>query len=903
MRFQKLLKLTDLLQNHGFVCLCICLFIYPFSGQGQGKNFVVNKTEPTWVKKISPKEKRPADKDISEGYFLAFYENQNHVEREEDYYHMIREIVSDAGVQNGSQITVTYDPGFQQLSFHKVTIWRDGKPYDRLKANSFKLLQSEKELSRFIYSGTFDALMVLDDVRKGDRIEFAYTLKGYNPIYGKKYASTYYFEGASSIGHIYTNVIFNKSRALKFKNFNFNTPPKTTETGQLRMYEWESTLTKTYRTVDFEPNWYNPLKRTQLSEFLSWSDVVDWGLAVNDYPNLKTPLLDKKVTELKAQAGTDLKKYIKLATRFVQDEIRYMGIEIGAYSHRPNSPEKILLQRYGDCKDKSLLLVKLLNANGVNAYMTYANSYGSTYRNDFLPSPFIFNHVIVMVDYKQAKTWIDPTISYQRGNFDDFYAPNYNYVLVVKKGVNALEKIESKPLGKLISNLNFKMADTVSGGKTTLEIYSIYKDNYADDMRAEIAEAGTEDLEKRFLEYFTKMYPDIEIKENMVIEDDEASNTLEIKESYEITDIWTENADSKARMAYFYGDLITSELRTIKSKRRLMPIALKHYINIEQNITVNMPYLLPAHEDMAKVENDNYFFDLYVNQRDSVLKFSYTYKNMTDHIPEDQVKQYIADMKKIDGHLSYTAYREQNGPTGTGVNFYTALPYLLALVVSAFLFSKLYFRKEAFDIEKIAEAIPIGGWLFLVALRLIVFPISLLLKPFALDMFNPQLWKNLSTFTEGENLLKTAFILESIFFATLFAYSVYCLILFFQKRREFPKNFIGLCLAHLGFLIFDLSISAYIEKVDAKYVQPTGELTAAMGATVYSLLFIWYIAKSERVKQTFVFTYPKFAWKAALAEYYEQLSFKKEEPQQMETNGQLAPIEIEDSKPTGEKEI
>lgn len=850
--------------NNSFVYVYLLLLLFPFFGHGQHKNFSVSKTEPAWIKKILPKEKRPADKDISEGYFLSFYENQNHVEREEDYCHVIREIVSDAGVQNGSQITVTYDPGFQQLIFHKVVIWRNGIPSDRLKASSFKLLQSEKELSRFIYSGTYDALMVLDDVRKGDRIEFAYTLKGFNPIYGKKYASTYYFEGSSSIGHIYTNVIFNKSRPLKFKNFNFSTAPKTTETGDLRMYEWESTLTKTYRTTDYEPNWYNPLKRTQLSEFSSWSDVVNWGLAVNHYPNLKTPLLDKKVKELKAKAGTDLKKYIKLATRFVQDEIRYMGIEIGAYSHRPNSPEKVLAQRYGDCKDKSLLLVKLLNANGVHAYMTYANSYGNTYKNDFLPSPFIFNHVIVMVDYNQYKTWIDPTISYQRGDFDDFYAPNYNYVLVLKKGVNALEKIESKPLGKLISNLNFIMADTLSGGKTTLDIYSIYKDNYADDMRAEIAESGTEDLEKRFLEYFSKLYPDIEIKKNMVVEDKEDGNVLEIRESYEISDIWTALADSKNKVAYFYGDLISSELRTIKSKKRLIPIALKHYINIEQNITVNMPYALPFHDEMAKVESDDYFFDLYASQRDSVLKFSYTYKNSTDHIAENHITKYIADMKKIDEHLSYTAYREQSGTSGTGVNFYTVLPYLLALATTAFLLSRLYFRKQAFDIEKIADAAPIEGWLLLVALRMIVFPISLLLKPFALNMFSHQLWDNLRTFTEGENLIKTAFIMESVFFASLFAYSIFCLLLFFQRRMEFPKHFIILNLAYLGFLIFDLSISAYIEKIDDKYVQPTGEITTFMGATIYSLLFIWYISKSELVKQIFVFTYPKFAWRSAL---------------------------------------
>jgi transglutaminase-like putative cysteine protease len=36
-----------------------------------------------------------------------------------------------------------------------------------------------------------------------------------------------------------------------------------------------------------------------------------------------------------------------------------MGIEMGQYSHKANNPERVFKQRYGDCKDKSLLLVSM----------------------------------------------------------------------------------------------------------------------------------------------------------------------------------------------------------------------------------------------------------------------------------------------------------------------------------------------------------------------------------------------------------------------------------------------------------------------------------------------------------------------------------------------------------------
>jgi transglutaminase-like putative cysteine protease len=881
-----------------WISLILCLVI-SYSGHGQNKNFNINKANPSWLQKVEPKQNRPADKDISDGYFIAFYGNQTHAELKEDYTHLIREIVSDAGVQNGSQISVTYDPGFQKLIFHKVLVWRNGKSSDRLNASAFKFLQSEKDLSRFIYSGTFDALMVLDDVRKGDRIEFSYTLKGFNPIYGKNYTSTIYSEGSSSIGHIYMNVILNKSRKLNIKSFNADPAPKITEKDNLKVYEWENTLTKTHRITDYEPSWYNPLKRTQLSEFSSWSEVVDWGLSVSDYPNLKTPLLDNKVKELKAQSR-NIKDYIKLATRFVQDEIRYMGIEVGVYSHRPNSPEKILQQRYGDCKDKSLLLVKILQANGINAYLTYADSYGSTYKNDYLPSPFIFNHVIVAIDYSNYRTWVDPTIAYQRGGFDDFYAPNYGNVLVLKKGVNALEMIESKPIGKLISEMKFKMADTASGAKTTLLVHSVYTSNYADDMRSEIAGSGTDDLQKRFLEYFTKMYPEIEVKDNLVIKDDEDSNTLEITESYEISDIWTEGSKPDIKFAYFYGDLVSTELRTIKGKKRVQPIALKHAVNIEQNITVLMPYAVTMGQDNFHIDRDGYFFDVYMNQVDSTIKFNYTYRNAADHIPENKIQEYLNDVKKIDEYLSYTVNYGVSSSSTAGLSFYMIFPYLLTLVAAGFLFSRLYFKQSAFDIVQISEAIPIGGWLAVIAIRIVILPISLLINPFSSDLFSTQYWYNLGNITgTNEIAVKAFFIVEIIFCAALFAYSVFCLILFFQKRKELPGHYIKFSILGLIFLIYDTTLTTCIEIVSNMDSIALAKIPGLIWSIITYLFFIGYFLKSERVKQTFVYTYPKFEWKSALDRYFEELSFKKDTPietlqteikTEYEETGEISPI-------------
>src|SRR5688500_5002225 len=121
--------LSPTLRFYGISYLKVSLLIFfvlavKASVSAQGKNFSVSSNTPSWIVKIDTKGARPKDKNISDGYFISVYENQNHAELHEEYTHLIREVVSDAGVQNGSQISVTYDPSFQKLIFHKILLWR-----------------------------------------------------------------------------------------------------------------------------------------------------------------------------------------------------------------------------------------------------------------------------------------------------------------------------------------------------------------------------------------------------------------------------------------------------------------------------------------------------------------------------------------------------------------------------------------------------------------------------------------------------------------------------------------------------------------------------------------------------------------------------------------------------------
>ena len=89
-------------------------------------------------------------------------------------------------------------------------------------------------------------------------------------------------------------------------------------------------------------------------------------------------------------------------------DVKYTGIEFGEASIVPRTPAEVLERRYGDCKDKALLLVALLRAAGIPAQVALLDSgFGPDIDPD-VPGFGSFDHAIVYVPGARP-LWIDAT--------------------------------------------------------------------------------------------------------------------------------------------------------------------------------------------------------------------------------------------------------------------------------------------------------------------------------------------------------------------------------------------------------------------------------------------------------------------------------------------------------------
>ncbi|QJD95924.1 DUF2569 family protein [Mucilaginibacter robiniae] len=822
--------------------------------------------KPAWLTTYKDYQQKIPLRDVGNGYFFQLIEEQIQIEKQADYRHSIREIVSEAGIQNGSEISINFDPTYERLDFHEITVWRNNKPENRLNAGAFKIIANEKELSKFIYQGSYSAYCILDDIRKGDRIEYSYTITGRNPIFNNKFAKEIYFQSTQPIAHQYKCIIASSNRKLNFKSFNLVPKAIVSDINGLKTYTWESFQVSAAQDYDNEPGWYNPFGYIQISDYSSWKEVTDWALKINPISKTFNKKLALQIAELKVKSGNDKEKYFRNAVRMVQDEVRYMGIEMGQYSHLANTPDKVYSQRYGDCKDKSLLLASILNAGGINSQIVLVNSSIKSKIDEFIPSPNAFDHVIVVATVNNKQVWADATMAYQRGTGTNLYFPNYGKGLIVKDGNSNLTTIPLTKTGKVICKERYTVPNEKA--KVTLEVRTTYTLNEADKIRDKLASSSMAETEKNYLDYYVKIYPKIESKDSITVIDDEEKNQLTTIEHYLITDFFKQDTTTGKYTVSFYANYINAQLPSIPNNAKT-PIALNYPCDIDYTISVVLPYGWNVDPSHYSIKKDAYALETFSRAESDTLSLSYNYNAFKDFIPVNQLAEYRSDIKHItDDELSYTFdFNPNTSELPFRLNYWMLITVIAVVATAIFIAVRVYRTEtEGIVFAPGAGFMPIGGWLIWVAISLALTPLSISVSLITNDYFNLNKW-NLHELTKEDFSYKALFIFEILGNVLLICYATFCFILLLKRRDILPKLIIGLYIFAVVFFIIDCSMAIEVNGTNSDQAVSTIFRSAIVAA-----IWIPYFKKSVRVEQTFIVPYPANNYR-----YEEKASMKIEQ--------------------------
>lgn len=178
-------------------------------------------------------------------------------------------------------------------------------------------------------------------------------------------------------------------------------------------YQWVKRDIPAFKPDPMMPPEMNYMQYVEFApaEWKSWNDVSRWYNKYYFAPQLLiTDKIRNKAAALSAQCSTEADSIAKLYS-FVES-LRYVAIEMGDGGYRPNFPQTVLDREYGDCKDKSILLISLLRSLHIEAKPVLLLTTDEGMIHPDFPS-WDFNHMIVKVTTRAGITyWLDPTVRY-----------------------------------------------------------------------------------------------------------------------------------------------------------------------------------------------------------------------------------------------------------------------------------------------------------------------------------------------------------------------------------------------------------------------------------------------------------------------------------------------------------
>lgn len=613
-----------------------------------GKNaFTVGDPTPAWVDQIpiptttssQPVVIRLADAQYLLGKVLT------------GYFRRATLINDAAALTSAGRVSLSFAPEYERVQLHVVRIYRGQDVFDKTASSSIRFLQREQNLELGMYSGRVTASILIDDVRVGDTIEFAYTISGQNPVFGGKAFGLVGWDLGLPTAHRRVVLSYPAGRAIAWRVVGDRpmpalVPTETVKDGIRHVTFDEQPLPGLTVEAMTAPDFFNG-RLVQYSEFAGWNDVIDW--AGNLFAAVAPPDGEFRdiVKRIKALPSDEARTVAAL--ELVQSQIRYFSVSLGESSHRPTAPDEVLRRRYGDCKDKSLLLIALLRELGVDSkpvLLQYGRHAGL---DKTLPSPQFFDHVIVRASVGGRQYFLDPTRLGQHGALDKMGQIHEGAQVLVIARDNKPWSIISSGTTDVIGDEIFERATLArfeDEGK--LELRRVMRGLAAERSRIQFERATRDQIRRALGEVMERRYPGAKLAGDPEIHNDPANNEFSITASYNVPKLATE-IDGNWTVTYLAENL-QNLLILSPSATRATPLRIPGFASHSKyNLEVTFPEQVSVSLDPRATTFANGSFNATVNDyfRGNVARKSVELKILRPSVDARDYPAYADDLRAM----------------------------------------------------------------------------------------------------------------------------------------------------------------------------------------------------------------------------------------------------------------
>jgi hypothetical protein len=303
--------------------------------------------------------------------------------------------------------SISYREGYQEARiFFANTI----KPNGQVIPVDAKDIHDSSEYAGYeFYTDIKQKSFTMPAVEDGCIIEYAYEIKNLKPVLPLDFFATFFCQNFYPMEEDIAEIVLPANIELKYKKFKTTLTPQIISADNKKRYIFTNIKQKEIIPETRMPSLYDSNTFPQLSFWTlkNWETISRW------YINLVQEQMtsDNELTNFTRQLVGDKKtkeEKINSIFNFVSQKIRYVAVLLGPYTHKPHAAYEIFQKRYGDCKDKTILLLTMLKIAEIEGLPVLVPAYGE-YFDESMPSLNAFNHVIAVVPSGDKYFWLDAT--------------------------------------------------------------------------------------------------------------------------------------------------------------------------------------------------------------------------------------------------------------------------------------------------------------------------------------------------------------------------------------------------------------------------------------------------------------------------------------------------------------
>lgn len=333
---------------------------------------------------------------------------------------------------------------------------------------------------------------------------------------------------------------------------------------------------------------------------------------------------------------------VKAIFEWVQDNIKYIAFEDEMGGFIPRNPLLVFNRRFGDCKDMSSIIVRMLQHAGIEGHFAWVGTRDLPYKYNDACGMFIDNHMMAAYysESRESYVFLDATNEFLPFGLVPSYIQEKD-VLIYKDSINY--EVVTAGVTRHDSSENAEFCNLRLEGNKLVGQFNIKLDGYERIEYLRIFNhMSKEQLEKRYQTYFAKGSNKSTLSN---IETHYDNELIDITYDIVIDEYVAEAGDE------IYVNMNLDKVLDNQKvpEHREQAIDLERTINYTKSYSLEIPqgYKVSYVPENASYRDGPYSFDIKYEDRKTEIKYEYVLIVDTLWLEEDDFESWNTFVKKL----------------------------------------------------------------------------------------------------------------------------------------------------------------------------------------------------------------------------------------------------------------